>query len=309
MMRIGMICAIALVAAPSLFALVVYPDTFELSWNQGRGGVLFALAFAVAELAMLRVDIGLRRIILCAPIAAAGVTYMIVSEVWLREYLQTHAGNIGVELPVSWVWMWDLGIITIILVASLSCLLGLRWLRLAPAGPIFLGGSAIILGLDANFPYNSLGPLQYVVPYMVELNVWLVTVFDLGLATARDNLMFLSGDHGRFALQVFWPSAGVHSIIIYSLVMMAFLLKMRITPGRKAIWFVVGIVGTVTVNIIRIFLLSWYALKVTTDAAKWEEFHSIAGEIMFLPWLFAFIIIVMLVETRRMKRMESKNPS
>ena len=109
-------------------------------------------------------------------------------------------------------------------------------------------------------------------------------------------------------LQVFWPSAGVHSVIIYSLVMMAFLLKMRIPRNRKAAYFVLGILGTVGVNMIRIFSLSVYALKVTTDADRWEEFHSVAGEIMFLPWLFAFLFVVMAIESRRLKREEGERP-
>ena len=306
MIQAGTAGALILVAAPIVFALAAYPETFELSWNQGRGGALFALAFAAAEIAMLRTGISVRRLAACAPIAVAGIAYVIAAEAGLRDTFAAIAQSGGVELSISWVWMWDLGIITAVMAATLAALLGARWIRLAPAGPIFLGGSAIILGLDAYFPYNSLGPLQYVVPYMVELNVWLVTLFDLGIATARENMMFLSGDHGRFALQVFWPSAGVHSIIIYSLVMMAFLLKMRIPGRRKAAWFAVGIAGTVAVNVFRIFLLSWYALKVTADAEKWEEFHSVAGEIMFLPWLFAFIIVVMLVETRRIKRLEAR---
>ena len=300
MMLVGMV----LVAAPVAFAFVAYPDTFELGWNQGRGGALFAVAFAVAELAMLRVAISTRRIAACVPIAAGAIAYIVAAESGLRDTLASTSMAAGVELSASWAWMWDIAIITAFIVATLHVLLGLRWLRLTPAGPIFLGGSALILGLDAYFPYNKLGALQYVVPYMVELNVWLVGVFDLGVANARDNMMFLSGDHGHFALQVFWPSAGVHSIIIYSLVMMAFLLKMRVPAHRKAIWFTIGIVGTITVNVIRIFLLSWYALKVTTDAERWEEFHSVAGEIMFLPWLFAFIVLVMAVETRRARRME-----
>ena len=121
----------------------------------------------------------------------------------------------------------------------------------------------------------------------------------------HDNLMYLRGDHGAMALQVFWPSAGVHSIIIFSLVMGAFLLKMNIPRNRKAVYFGLGILGTITVNVIRIFSLSVYALKVTTDAEKWEEFHSFAGEIMFLPWLFIFLLIVTTVETRRMKKNEA----
>ncbi len=63
--------------------------------------------------------------------------------------------------------------------------------------------------------------------------------------------------------------------------------------------------GTITVNVIRIFSLSVYALKVTTNAEQWEEFHSVAGEIMFLPWLFIFLLIVMTIETRRLKKKEA----
>ena len=177
---------------------------------------------------------------------------------------------------------------------------------MAPAVPIFLGGSAIILSFDAFFPYGTLGPLQYVVPYLVLTNAWVITVLDLGVATARDNLLFLRGDHGPFALQVYWPSAGVHSVIIYSLVMMAFLLKMNIQRKRKAIYFVIGILGTIGVNMIRIFSLSLFALKVSTNAVEFEEFHSVAGEIMFLPWLFIFLLIVTAIETRRLKKMSTE---
>ena len=81
---------------------------------------------------------------------------------------------------------------------------------------------------------------------------------------------------------------------------------MNIPRRRKSVYFAVGIVGTVVVSMIRIFSLSWYALKVTTDAQKWEAFHEIAGEIMFLPWLFIFLLIVVLIETRRLKKLESQ---
>jgi thaumarchaeosortase len=200
--------------------------------------------------------------------------------------------------------MWDFVVMAIFIVAALYIFFGKRWIRIAPAGPIFLTGTAIILSLDAFFPYDTLGPLQYVVPYFIQANVWLITVLDLGTAVARDNVMFLRGEHGSIALQVFWPSAGVHSIIIFSLVIGAFMLKLNIPRNRKAMYFVLGIIGTIIVNLIRIFSLSWYALKVTTDPTAWEEFHQIAGEIMFLPWLFAFILVVILIESRRLKKLE-----
>ena len=262
--------------------------------------------FVVAELVGLKIVISKNRLLLVIPLAVIVISYLVGLEYGLREYILNSAEHYNVQLIYSWTWMWDFVVMAVFVMSALSIFFGRRWIRIAPAGPIFLGGSAIILSLDAFFPYDSLGPLQYVVPYLVQTNVWLVTLFDLGVATARDNIMFLKGDFGPMVLQVFWPSAGVHSIIIYSLVMGAFLLKMNIPRRRKSIYFALGICGTIGVNVIRIFSLSWYALKVTTDAAQWEEFHSVAGEIMFLPWLFIFLFIVILVESRRLKKLESQ---
>lgn len=302
----NLLAGIGLVASPILFALIAFPDTFSLSWNQGRGGFLFALVFIVAELVGLKIIISKKRLISVIPLVIITVAYLVGLEFGLRDFILDSADHYNVQLIYSWTWMWDFIIMALFVMSSLTIFFGTKWIRIAPAGPIFLGGSAIILSLDAFFPYDSLGPLQYVVPYLVQVNVWLVTLFDLGIATARDNIMFLKGDFGPMVLQVFWPSAGVHSVIIYSLVMGAFLLKMNIPRHRKSIYFALGICGTISVNIIRIFLLSWYALKVTTDTTQWEEFHSVAGEILFLPWLFIFLLIVIIVESKKLKKLESQ---
>ena len=294
-----------MISSPILFALVVFPDSFSLSWNQGRGGFLFALAFVVAELVGLKLNIPTKRLLAVVPLAAITIAYLIGLEYGLREYIEGGAEIYDVQLIFSWTWMWDFIVMTAFMVATLFIFFGTKWIRISPAGPIFLGGSAVILSLDAFFPYDTLGPLQYVVPYLVQTNAWIITTFDLGIATARDNLLFLKGDHGPFVLQVFWPSAGVHSVIIYSLVMMAFLLKMNIQKNRKIVYFAIGILGTIGVNMIRIFSLSLFALKVSTNAVEFEEFHSVAGEIMFLPWLFIFLLIVTAIETKRYKKLEA----
>jgi len=300
----NLMIAISLISSPIVFALIVFPDTFSLSWNQGRGGFLFALAFLVAELFGLKYKIPKKRLFAVIPLAILTIVYIVSLEYGLREYIEQGSESFNVQLLLSWTWMWDYLVMTTFVISSLFIFFGKKWIRIAPAGPIFLGGSAIILSLDTFFPYDTLGPLQYVVPYLVNANVWLINALDIGVASARDNLMFLHGDHGPFALQVFWPSAGVHSVIIYSLVMMAFLLKMNIQRKRKAVYFVIGILGTIGINMIRIFALSVYALKVTTNVSEWEEFHSVAGEIMFLPWLFVFLMIVTIIETKRYKKLE-----
>ncbi len=300
----NLIIGILIISSPILFSMIAFPDSVAWSWNEGRGGYLFALVFVVAELIGLKIVISKKRLLAVIPMATLTILYLISLEYGLRDYIIESAEQFDVQLIYSWTWMWDFVVMAIFVVAALSIFFGKRWIRIAPAGPIFLTGTAIILSLDAFFPYDTLGPLQYVVPFFVQTNVWLITILDLGTAVAKDNVMFLRGEHGSMALQVFWPSAGVHSIIIFSLVIGAFMLKMNIPRRRKAVYFVLGIIGTIGVNLIRVFSLSWYALKVTTDPVAWEEYHKIAGEIMFLPWLFAFILVVILIESRRLKKLE-----
>ena len=309
MMNWNLIFGISIISSPILFAIIAYPDSIAWSWNEGRGGYLFALIFVVAELVGLRIVISKKRLLAAIPFALVTIAYLVSLEYGLRDDIIAYGESIDIPLIFSFTWMWDFIVMAIFVLVVLTIFFGKRWIRIAPAGPIFLTGTAVILSLDAFFPYDTLGPLQYIVPYFVQANVWVITVLELGTAVARDNVMFLRGDHGSMALQVFWPSAGVHSIIIFSLVIGAFMLKMNIPRARKSIYFILGIIGTITVNLIRIFSLSWYALKVTTDPVAWEEYHKIAGEIMFLPWLFAFILIVIVIETRRLKKVESEGNS
>ena len=304
----SILVGIIVVILPTMFTIVAYSDSFSLSWNQGRGGFLFAMAFVVAELVGIKYVIPKNRFYLCVPLIVLTIAYFAFLPFGLHDYIMSLVDVFGV-LEYSWGWLFDFAVMALFVTATLAILFGRKWFRIAPAGPIFLAGNAIILALDSFFPYDTLGPLQYIVPYLVQTNVWIITVLDLGVATARDNLMFLNGDFGPFALQVFWPSAGVHSVIIYSLVMMAFLIKMNIIRRRKIMYFIIGIAGTIFVNMIRIFSLSVYALKVTTDPEAWEEFHSVAGEIMFLPWLFIFLLIVTAIETKRLKKIESTQDS
>ena len=294
-----------LIASPILFVLAAYPDSFSMSWNQGRGGFLFGLAFIVAEIIGVKFIVSKRRLIFGIPLAAVTIIYFVLLDFGLHDYIINAAPAFNVQLIYSWEWFWDFLVITIFAISASILMFGKKWIRIVIAGPVFLGGSAIILSLDAFFPYDTLGPLQYFVPHLVQTNVWIINAFDLGVATARDNLMFLQGDHGPFALQVFWPSAGVHSVVIYSLVMMAFLLKMNIKQNRKFMYFGLGILGTIIINMIRIFSLSVFALKVSTNPVEFEEYHSVAGEIMFLPWLFAFLLVVTVIETKRMKKKEA----
>jgi thaumarchaeosortase len=313
------IAATVLLIVPIIYTLVAYPDTFSLSWNQGRGGFLFAMAFIAAELVGLRYRISKTRFFIVVGLAALTIAYFAALPFGLDGYIRNGSEFYNVSLVDSWVWMWDFIIMAMFVASSLVVLFGKKWYKIAPAGAIYLVGSAAILALDAFFPFDSLGPLQVIVPVYLLIDQGVINFIDdyvvnvgpedpynpANPANARDNLLILNGLHGPFALKVYWPSAGVHSMIIYTLVMLAFLLKMEIPLKRKLIYFAIGTFGTVAVNVIRITSLSLYALVVTTNVREWEAFHSVAGEIMFLPWLGIYLGIVMYVESKRVRRLQA----
>jgi thaumarchaeosortase len=314
------IAATLILISPILYTLVAYPDTFVLSWNEGRGGFLFAMAFIGAELVGLKYSLSKKRLLLVAGMAALTISYFIVLPYGLSDYIRNGKYVYNVSLVDSWMWMWDFIVMAIFVASSLVLLFGKKWYKIAPAGTIYLAGSALILALDAFFPFDSLGPLQVIVPIYLQIDQAVINFIDTSIinvgpqtpgssvdpALARGNLLVINGLHGPFALQVFWPSAGVHSMIIYTLVMLALLLKMDMPLSRKVIYFAAGTLGTVAVNLVRIVSLSLYALVVTTDVQEWEAFHSVAGEIMFLPWLAIYLGTVIYIENNRSRKLQAK---
>ena len=313
------IAATLILGSPILFTLLVYPDTFILSWNEGRGGFLFAMVFIAAELIGLKHSLTKKRLLMVAGMAALTISYFIALPHGLSDYIRNGKDVYDVSLVDSWMWMWDFIVMAIFVASSLLLLFGNKWYKIASAGAIYLAGSALILALDAFFPFDSLGPLQIIVPIYLQIDQAVINFIDSFVtnvgpqtpnnsaqpALARGNLLVMNGLHGPFALQVFWPSAGVHSMIIYTLVMLALLIKMDMPLTRKLIYFAAGTFGTVGINLVRIVSLSLYALVVTTDVQEWEAFHSIAGEIMFLPWLGIYLGVVIFIENKRIRRLQA----
>ena len=85
----GVMIAILLVLSPILFTMAIYPDSFSLSWNQGRGGFLFAAAFIAAELIGLKFVIPKKRFFYCIPLIALTITYFISLQFGVRDYIMS----------------------------------------------------------------------------------------------------------------------------------------------------------------------------------------------------------------------------
>lgn len=300
---------LVVLAIPLLGIAILDHDSLLTAWNQGRGGFVFATFFLALEYFdsrdVLKSKTSRNRIVISLTLGLLTLVYFVASSFGLHATIEAIGKSLGVPLIFSWIWIWDYLAFLFFLLALIPTLFGINALRLLPSGNVYLLGMTMILSLDAFFPFDSLGPLQAVVPIILQSVAFLIRFLNIGLVAVSNNMMVLDGNHGTFSISVFWPSAGVHSILIYSLIMFLFLIKIRSTTKRKSIYFAIGAFGTFMVNILRIFSLSAYVLLVSADKVRFEEFHAIAGEILFLPWLLVFLFFVSKVESSIVSRQDT----
>ncbi|PVX25436.1 MAG: hypothetical protein CW691_04640 [Candidatus Bathyarchaeum sp.] len=104
---------------------------------------------------------------------------------------------------------------------------------------------------------------------------------------------------------VSWSCAGSHSLFIYSFMIMLFLRGINISLNRKMIYVVVGAVGTFFVNILRI--VSILLAGVNSGASLAATFHEFYGEFFFIAWMFIYLTLLYLLETRFFRKKPQQN--
>jgi len=304
--RYNQIILITLLLWPVLLSYFLYPDTFVFSWNQGRGGFLIATMLILVEILGSRPAIrGPKTGLLIALGIFIGL-YFLSLPFGSSNFLSNIGRSAGVLIGESWMSMWDYTILATYFLITLVLIFGKReGITIGGATTLFLIGYATILLLDSLFPYDTLGIFQFMVPTYLNFNVGILETINHILNLETDftsqtfgNTLVLYTPDGPFVMKVYWPSAGVHSIIIFSFVLFAFLLKSRIPWNRIFIYLFLGIFLTGVVNIVRITLLSLYAIDPNSDLPSWEQFHSVIGEIIFIPWVLLYLVFVIFIEKR-----------
>lgn len=295
---------------PVLFSYLLYPDTFGFTWNAGRGGFLIATVLIVIEVT------GSRPIIRCHEIKMFIIIAILIGLYFLglsfggSDILSNMGRASGVLVEESWKSMWDYVVLAVYFSSILMVVYGTKeWIRIGGASTFFLFGYATILLLDSVFPYDTLGIFQFLVSPYLNLNAGILDLITNivnyqpdSASQVFNNTLVLYTPNGPFLIKVYWPSAGVHSIIIFGLVLFAFFLKTNIPGKRTLVYLASGILLTFVVNAIRITLLSLYALDQNSDLSSWDQFHSVIGEILFIPWIILYIALVICLEKRHYGR-------
>ncbi len=304
---------------PVAILWVIAPASFISGWNEGRSGLLFAAFFVVLEWYDGRKEFHRRldkRVSTIWLFAASSLVlyYIAVFFMGLNDTIARIGILLGLpEMPnmFSWVAMWEhLVFVLYLLVLFLSAYGASKLVRMIT--PIaYLLGMAIIFFLDAAFPYASLGPLQAVVHVIVPIDVsllglsgikaiWHPESSRLFIFVTREGVEWFKG-----ALDFFWPCVGVHSMIIFFMIITVLVAKIDAPRKRKVLYSAAGALGTFSVNVFRIYLVSYFVA--TEGVARAKAFHESAGEILFMVWAVLFLLIVVKIEDLIYARQATKS--
>lgn len=283
-----------------LVAFLSSPASFAFAWNEGRSGLLAVVPLVVLEMWRDATrGLGERKRVLSAySILFLATGYYLASSIGVfSKTLQQFAVGFGVDPIIaqfSWIATVDYAVSSIFIVVLTFLVRSGR--PVTPA--IYTWGMASFLFVDTVLPYDSLGPFQAFVPPMLTVVAYLVNISPFGRAITYGNVLILSNASTSMSLAVYWPSAGLHGIIIAILAVLAIAIKLSTGWGRGTFYLVIGVLGSVVVNLVRITLLAFYALGDTGPRA-FERFHSVVGELLFLPWMAAYLYLIIRHESSR----------
>ena len=249
---------------------------------------------------------------------------------YVRVYVTSRLG-VSQESTLSFLLAMDFVFYALYCLAATALLYSVRSIRLMTLPVIYLVGLGILDAMDAYFPEDSLAFLQVWVYLIWNVVVFLLSLmgfhinFDMTTAPLhlpslilRGNQLFLWGYKGYVGLAIYWPSSGVVSMIIYSLVIVVLMVKLDAPRTRKAIYAIIGAVGTYFVNVIRITLIVLYITYVSSD---FQAFHASIGEVLFIAWIFIYLLVVIhyennhppkqaaMMPTKRSKRPRPSHPA
>ena len=298
---------------PIVLLFLVAPESFAWFWpgmgNLGRGGFLFVLFFLAFELMDYRKTasphLSRNRKLAIAAVFLVGLAYLGAIALfkpltdwiyWVGRIMGAKGDEINPN-SVSWLMATDYMALTLYMVGLAFAFFGRRAVPKIITAFVMSAGMVIFFLLDAFFPYREIGWLQVWAEFIVSAVVFLARVSGQPIFGYSNHLTIL-GRYGTWHLDVYWQSVGVESMLIFSLVMIILAVKLSAPAKRKMIYAVVGAVGTVFLNVVRVFVISCYGVCGATSVGGLDAFHNTIGQFLYPLWIIAYLYVVLEIEQR-----------
>jgi len=128
--------------------------------------------------------------------------------------------------------------------------------------------------------------LSQYINHFISLMTLILRSLKMNITTQYPNTIVLNTSNGPIPAVFSWGCVASSSIV-FSIILVVFLLEETAQPRPKLLWAIVGILGTFSVNILRvtIIFLSWQFYGFETG----EKVHLILGYTLFITWLTLFL--------------------
>jgi len=301
-------------SVPIVLLYIFVPSTFQGTWK-GRFPYLIFVWLLLLEILLSRHRLPRGNVIAeRKQVNARLVLGLVVLLVPTTFVLWEHMGGgrdavislgqlVGAPFPEAW-WDWPLAfesmVFTFCFVLSGWLLQNRDGLRRFKVSLFFIGAVAFSFMTDAFYHGGTVWFLQLLVPPIVSIAAFFLNILGYNtIATAyADGYLLAIRKAGSYPMNllVYWPCAGVHSLIIYTIVMLLFFKNTQISSRRKIVYLVVGAVGTFMANILRIVSIGTIGANTGPEASR--LFHEYYGELLFVVWTVVYLVAVFLYESR-----------
>lgn len=161
-----------------------------------------------------------------------------------------------------------------------------------------LGGIGVAYMFDTIYPFGVFRPLQAlalptaaVTAALFDLLGYTVRlVFPVYIAESYLPSLTVRMGGKSASATIAWACAGVHSLLLYVVIILVFFKKSDISAFRKLAYFIIGLFGTFFVNVLRVFSIFVISLNYGKDAGT--NFHNTYGEMYSVIWIFLFILLI-----------------
>lgn len=160
-----------------------------------------------------------------------------------------------------------------------------------------LGVMSFVYMIDTYYPEGMFKPLQ-----MLALPAAACAAALLEILGYNFTLFYRPGPRslptifmpGFDPIGIVWSCAGVHSLLLYTLIILLLFKRSNISGFRKLTYFVIGAICTYFVNTLRI--ASYFVIRESSGKDAAQFFHDSIGELYFIFWVFAYILIIISIE-------------
>jgi len=200
------------------------------------------------------------------------------------------------SLTGDWPMSFEYVVFTVSFLATTLLAYGKKGLRAFSISAALVAGIAVVYMIDTMYPAGAFKPFEALaLPTAACAAVFLeaigirFTMFYQPAPSAAP-IISLTAQGSMVQTGIAWPCAGVHSLFLFTIIILLLFKKSGISPFRQAIYFIIGAAGTYFVNVGRI--VTYFVILINQGQEPALVFHNVYGEMYFFSWIVVYILLI-----------------